>query len=178
LKRHMSVRQWFVIRSKPRKEAAATSMLSSLGIEVYLPVLGPRRRSGRMIGAEPLFPGYFFRRLVPHSPEIPMVNRTPNAHYVLRFGTEPCSVPDELVATIRNRLATESRRAMSGTFRSGEPVLIAKGPFEGVEAVFDGYLSASGRARVLITTLQSVCRAEFDVDLLRSASKKIEKPAD
>jgi transcriptional antiterminator RfaH len=169
------MRQWYVLRSKPRKEVAAAAMLASLDIEVYLPTVRSRQTGGRTIAAELLFPGYLFGRLDPERFEVGLVNRTAGILYVLGCGDEPSSVPDELVSSIRNRLATGSRWDVVGTFRSGDHVVIFKGPFAGIEAVFDGYLSAAGRVRVLIKTLQSVYRAQLNVTELRTTRKAVER---
>jgi len=162
------VRQWYVLRSKPRKEAAASSTLASQGVEVYLPLLRSRPVPGGTARVEPLFPGYFFGRLDPHTSEVARANRTANVLYVLGCGNEPCSVPDELVSAIQHRLAAGAHRSGRAAYRSGDPVVIIKGAFEGIEAVFDEYISAAGRVRVLIQSLQSVYRAELDVSKLRS----------
>jgi hypothetical protein len=55
--------------------------------------------------------------------------------------------------------------------------MIADGPFQGVEAVFDGYLSAAGRVRVLIKALQRMYRTDLDINTLRPVRKAVENVA-
>jgi transcriptional antiterminator RfaH len=169
------MKQWYVIRAKPKKEAMAASLLERQGIEVFVPTIKVRKAASREQTTEPLFPGYFFSRLDPHDSELTAAKYTFNVLYILGYGDEPWPIPDTLVATIQQRLGGRSRRSSPDSFRTGEPVLITHGPFKGIEAVFDGYLTGSGRVRVLIRTLQSAFRAEIHVDQLgnvRQAAKE------
>ena len=165
------MKYWYVLRAKPRREALAASSLSSSGIDVYLPTLRIRSRSGSSVVSEPLFPGYFFGRLDAREGELTLANRTFNVLYVLGNGDEALPVSDELIASIRSGLEPAVRRSQTARFRSGDSVIITHGPFRGIEAVFDGYLSAAGRVRVLINTLQSVYRAEVGEDKLSLVSQ-------
>jgi transcriptional antiterminator RfaH len=171
------MRQWYVIRAKPRREALAASSLSSSGIDVYLPTIKSRLRSGTTVINEPLFPGYFFGRLDPWQGELTLANHTFNVLYVLGNGDEALPVSEELIASIRRGLEHGTGRSPIARFRSGDSVIINHGPFKGIEAVFDGYLSAAGRVRVLINTLQSAYRAELGEDQLSAVNQSATRVA-
>jgi transcriptional antiterminator RfaH len=81
----------------------------------------------------------------------------PHAVGLVAFGGEPARVPDELVGSIRARLAARASAA-SHSFdhlQRGDEVFIHAGPFSGYEAVFDTSLSDGERVRVLLQILGS-----------------------
>ena len=51
---------WLVVMTKPRQEAKAAAHLVEQSFEVYLPQTPKRDPLGRVVGEEPLFPGYCF----------------------------------------------------------------------------------------------------------------------
>ncbi len=161
------MRQWYALRSKPRKEASAAALLTRAGVEIYLPQTKVRTQHGKPPALEPFFPGYLFGQLDPLLGEIRLATYTSGILYILGSGDQPCPVPDELVKAIRERLERRQGRAGAPGFRAGEPVKITRGPLRDVEAAFDTALSASGRVRVLIRILDRLCRAELDVDDIR-----------
>jgi transcriptional antiterminator RfaH len=163
------MKQWYVLRSKPRKEATATFLLGTSGIEVYFPQTRVVKHRDKPAVLEPLFPGYMFGRLDPLSSEVALANRTSGILHVLGYGDEPWSVPDELVQSIKDRLARSSGLKKTPMFRTGDGVIITAGPLRGIEAVFDAQLSANGRVRVLIQILKRLCRTEVHVTQLKSA---------
>ena len=165
------MKQWYALRSKPRKESSAAALLAKADIEVYLPQVIPARRLGRAALPEPLFPGYLFGRLDPLRGELHLARYTHGILYVVGYGGQPCPVPDELVLSIRERLARSQGRKPLLDFSPGDRVVITSGPFRDVEAVFDGHLSAAGRARVLIQILQRLCCADVPIGQLRLLSK-------
>jgi len=169
------VKRWYVLRSKPRKETAVVSLLGSFGLEAYLPTIKTKSVRQEPIRSEPLFPGYLFSRLDPENSEVGLVNRTANVLYILGYGEEPWAVPDELISSIQTRLASPNKRHALWSFHSGETVLIANGPFQGIEAIFDSYLSAAGRVRVLIKALRSAYRADLDANTIRPIRQTAEK---
>src|SRR5947208_2889771 len=64
-----SDRQWFCLRSKPRRQNVAAAHLRSFGIEVFNPTLRRRKPSSRgaVWRVEPLFPNYVFARFDLHA---------------------------------------------------------------------------------------------------------------
>jgi len=158
------MRQWYAVKSKPRRESFVEQLLERANLEVFLPRIG---RRGRAMELEPLFPGYLFARLDPMLGDVQTVRYTYGVAHLVGFGGEPAVVPDALIAAIRQRVAT---RQLAITFGKGERVVITSGPFKDVEAIFDRRLSAEGRVQVLIRIVERFCRAEMHVGQLRRAS--------
>ncbi len=169
------VRQWYVLRSKPKKEATSAALLQRAGIEVYVPEVKVQKQPYRPPAIEPLFPGYLFSRLSPQLGEIRLAKYTPGISYVVGFGGEAYQVPDDLIVSIQQRIARGNGRT-SPAFQHGERVVITSGPLRDIEAIFDRQLSASGRVRLFIRILQRLCQAEVYIGQLRG-SGQVAKPA-
>lgn len=161
------MRQWYVLKTKPRKEDLVFRLLGRQGIEVYLPKIRGRKR-GRGKPLEPLFPGYLFAALALHRGEGVLARWTPGVAYLLGYGGTPWPVPEELLARIRARLATGAAR-LPPRFQPGQRVLIDEGPFAGLEAVFEGTLCPAGRCRVLLEILGRSVPVQIETDWLKRA---------
>jgi transcription elongation factor/antiterminator RfaH len=164
------MKQWYALRSKPKREFLAAELLSRAGIEVYVPQVPVRLQRGKPASPVPFFPGYFFGKLDPDHGDIQMARYTVGVLDVVGYGGKPWSVPDELVLAIKERLkAGEAARALAN-FSPGERVVITGGPLKDAEAIFDRHLSAAGRVRVLVRMLQRLCPAEVPVGHLRRSA--------
>jgi transcriptional antiterminator RfaH len=161
------MKEWYALRSKPRKEMLASALLTRAGLEVYLPQTQRRAQRGEAPISEPYFPGYLFGRLDPHCGDIRLASYTPGIRCVVSFGGEPHPVPEQVVITIREGLARQQGYPGLAPFRPGDRVRIVEGPLVGIEAIFDRELSAAGRVQVLVRLLERLCRAELQASQLR-----------
>lgn len=166
-----TMREWYALRSKPKKELSAADLLAKAAIEVYVPQVRVTKVHGRPPVLEPFFPGYFFGKLDPANGEIRLANYTPGILYVVSFGGRPWPVPDDLISAIRERLAENRGRLPLVHFRPGDRLVVTAGPLRGVEAIFDRQMSPAGRVRVLIQFLHQLCRVDLHVGQLRQAGK-------
>jgi transcriptional antiterminator RfaH len=142
-------------------------LLRSHDVETYLPeiAVAVRRRDRR--DKKPFFPHYLFARLDPHGDRMAKVRWTPGLRRIVSAGGQPVSVPQGVVAHIRHRLETMVEENPPAPFKHGEIVHVIRGPFEGLDALFDRALSPEGRVRVLLELMGRLVAAELDVgDLL------------
>ena len=93
-------KSWYLVYTKPRQEALAQANLERQDYGVYLPkVRQMRRRRGKQEAVvEPLFPRYLFIHLDTQSDNWGPIRSTFGVASLVRFGSEPAQVPDELVA--------------------------------------------------------------------------------
>jgi transcription antitermination factor NusG len=89
---------------------------------------------------------------------------TPGLRSIVSMGGRPVPVPDEVVQKIRHHLATIAQADPEGPFRQGDGVRITRGPFKGLDAVFDRTLSAKGRVRVFLEWMSRRVSADLDLD--------------
>jgi len=148
-------------------------MLEQRGLEIYLPTLTSRRRAAeRPTTHEPLFPGHLFVRLEIDSGDWLGVRSAPGIGYFLGCGDAPSVLPDDLIEEIRLRADHYGAIRRQLPFRRGDLVVIRQGPFEGLEAVFDGCLSARGRVRVLLEIVERLVPVALDVRQIAKAEAK------
>ncbi|MBK1727459.1 transcription/translation regulatory transformer protein RfaH [Halorhodospira neutriphila] len=129
---------WYLIHSKPRQEEKARWNLDQQGFRCYLPYIRVRRRRrGRYETlVEPMFPRYLFIRLAAGEEDWSPIRSTLGVSRLVRFGTWPARVPDELVAAIRERTEGGCCDLCPEPLQPGERVRVLDGPFHGYEGLF------------------------------------------
>jgi transcriptional antiterminator RfaH len=155
---------WFALYTKPHKECLVKELLSARQIEVYLPEIAVKSRRRDRRDKRPFFPHYMFARLDLRDSSIANLRWTPGLRCIVSMGGQPIPVPDEVVQELRRRLATMAQVEPEELFREGDVVPVMRGPFEGLDAVFDRMLSAQGRVRVFLQWMNRRVAAELDVE--------------
>jgi transcriptional antiterminator RfaH len=143
---------WYVVHTKAAAETLAQANLERQGYVVYLPrlaqsVLWRRQRRERIV---PLFPRYLFLRLKEGCQPFAPVRSSIGVSGVVRFGSRYAVVADAVLARLRARedaLTGLHRLAEPAPLTSGAAVLIAAGPFDGLEGIFQ---REDGAERVIV----------------------------
>ena len=167
-----SIKRWYLVHTKLRKEMVAEQNLQRQNCEVYLPCIQqPRHRRGRWIDViEPLFPRYLFVRLRLGYDNIGSIRYTTGVRDLVRFTEEPAIVPDQIVGLLRSTADRDTglHYSKSPLFEPGDTVIIDKGSFAGLQAIF---LAEKGqeRAIILLDILGRENRITVKRDLLRLA---------
>ena len=166
------MKRWYLIHTKPRKERVAEQNLQRQGWEVYLPLFRQsRRQRGRWVDViEPLFPRYLFVQLQLGFEDISPIRYTTGVHNLVRFTKDPAVVSNQIVETLRCTAdsTTGLHHIQGPLFKSGDLVVIDKGPLAGLQAIF---LAETGRDRVsiLLEMLGRTNRVTVKRDVLRLA---------
>lgn len=160
----VSTKAWFALYTKPHKEYLVRDLLRRQGIEVYLPevAVAVRRRDRRE--RKPFFPHYLFAQLVPGGEAMARARWTPGLRSIVSADGRAIPVPEEVINHIRRRLATMDMTRPEEPLKRGQALRVQRGPFEGLEAVFDRRLSPEGRVRVFLQWMSRWVAAELDVD--------------
>jgi transcriptional antiterminator RfaH len=147
---------WYLIHAKNRQEDTAERNLQHLGVETFCPrfkQIKANRSKAQAEGKIPLFPGYLFVR-VDMSTEFRKVTYAHGVLRVVKFGSAPALVAEEIIHSIRAReddgLVVLSP---SSSLKPGQNVLIDKGPFQGFEAIFEQELNGINRVALLLKTV-------------------------
>lgn len=141
---------WYLIYTKPRSESVAERHLERQGFHTYLPWLFGDHSSGSMRTAkvEPLFPRYLFVELDPEQQSVAPIRSTYGVSRIVTFGGRLTPVCGDLIEALKQEAAADGlHRLPKVNYRSGDPVRIVSGPFEGLKGVFH---MPSGNDRVLI----------------------------
>ena len=160
---------WYLIHAKARQEGTAARNLQHLGVETFCPrfkQIKVNRCKTQAEGKVPLFPGYLFVR-VDMATEFRKVTYAHGVLRVVRFGSAPALVAEEIIQSIREKeddgLVVLSP---SSYLKPGQAVLIDKGPFQGFEAIFEQELNGINRVALLLKTVAYQGRLEIDRDCL------------
>lgn len=164
--------RWYLVYCKPRQEVTAQRNLERQRYATYLPrVRQARRRAGRKVSAvTPMFPRYLFILLDQKTDNWGPIRSTLGVVSLVRFGSAPAVVPDDLVELLRQREDNEGIQVLPvEQYPRGAKVRITEGGFAGFEGVF---LARSGRDRVtvLLQVLGRGTRAQVDLGAIEPAS--------
>ncbi len=163
--------QWFVVKTQPRRELQVSAVFARLEVESFLPRIPARGRLGqRASSLEPLFPGYLFARVELESDRWLAARSAPGVAYFLGVGRVPSPLPDDFVEALQAKAESRRRDGWQIPFDLGDRVVIDGGPLRGLEGVFAGTLSRSGRVRVFLEVVSRLVPVELDATLLRRAS--------
>lgn len=145
------MQSWYVVHTKPRKEAVAEANLKRQDFETYLPWykrVARHRGTWREI-MEPLFPRYLFLRIDPNEQTVAPIRSTLGVTTLVTFGQRLMPVPDVVIDTLRHNADAKTglHTTLRQDFTKGQSVAINAGPFEGLQGIFD---TTCGEARVAI----------------------------
>ena len=104
----MSLR-WYVLRSKPNKEDALWQEVSARNYEVFYPQICVQPVNPRSRKILPYFPGYMFVHIDMSMVGFSDFTWMPYSYGLVTFGSEPSSVPEELI----HAFTAESIRLMT-----------------------------------------------------------------
>jgi len=158
-------REWYVVRSKPRREAYAQDQLLRRGVESFLPrILEPARgRLDATVG--PLFPGYLFAR-IDILTQYNSVIWSPGVRSFVAFGEVPAAVDADVIGFLQTRCGAEGVVRVVRTFHDGDVVRVTHGPLGGLLGVVEGHASGQARVRVLMELLRRRTQVSVPSQLL------------
>lgn len=130
-----SVRRWFALRVKSRREKMVAAAARQKGFEEFLPLYLSRQRwSDRFqTVALPLFPGYVFCRLDPEH-RLPLLT-IPGALHFVEIGNIPVPIDDAEIASLQIAVRSKVRTGPCNFLEGGNRVRLETGPLVGLEGV-------------------------------------------
>jgi len=158
-------REWYVVRSKPRREEYAQDQLIRRGVETFLPRIVEPLRGRTETGVGPLFPGYLFARLDLLA-QYTNVIWAPGVRSFVAFGDVPAAVDPEVVEFLLTRCGPEGVVRVVPTFDDGDLVRVTHGPLGGLVGVVQGRVSGQRRVRVLMELLRRSTQVSVPSQLL------------
>ena len=174
------MKRWYTLHTKPNAEYQVATALQRQELEIYLPEIEENPKSSKEGKRKPFFPCYLFLKIDFASVGLSQVQWIPGLRRVLTLEDRPVSISSEVIDLIRYKLGEiESKGAwLTHTFKPGDRVRIAKGPFRNMVALFEGPTTPSQRVRVLLDILGHANRVQVDVSNLEKASSspKSSKP--
>ena len=158
-------REWYLLYTQPKKEALVADQLSARDLNVFYPTLHIKRGYNRGFREEPLFPHYLFVEIDLESQMATGLRWLPGVRTLVHFGERPAFVPRHIVECLQDKLAYMQKTVSKAEllFTPGQTVKVNKGPFAGLDAVFQKGLKGTERVQVLLEVLGRQSRVELDV---------------
>lgn len=152
---------WHLAQLKPNGLQQALLNLARQGFATFVPLERRTERQGsRFQTAEkPVFPGYLFVKFDPRTDRWQKINSTLGVSRLVRFGSRPAPVPDDLMDGLISRFANADDTLLD--WKAGDQATILCGPF----AEFLGNIElvdASRRVFLLIDVMGRKTRLELD----------------
>jgi transcriptional antiterminator RfaH len=161
------VKQWYVLRSKPRKEQSLYQVVLSEGVECFYPQIWIKPANPRSSTIRSYFPGYMFVHVDLDDRGRNFFRWMPFSLGLVKFDGEPALVPENLVVGLKQRLDALNGRKnhQFEGLKPGVGLKITDGPFEGYEAICDARLSGQDRVRVLLKLLDDTKRLPLELNI-------------
>ena len=165
------LKNWIVVRSKPRSEKIAHAQLNEKGIEAYLPLLKERRKwSDRKKWVEfPLFSSYLFAKI--EIKKSIFVLQTNGVSSLVKFGEEIAIVRDEVVNAIKLAIDGGYQLTPAEYFIAGNAVEVIEGPMRGVKGIV-AQLKGKDRLVIKIDAIQQALSIDIDTRLIKNIKSK------
>lgn len=165
--------QWYALHTKFNAEQQVASLLDQKEVEVFLPQI----RSFKASELEPCFPCYLFARVDLEATAYSQLTWIPGLRRFIAFDDEPVAIPDNIITLLQSKLS-DNAPSMSRTIpglKHGDAIEIIDGPFSGLQAIFDGPMTATERVNVLLNVLGSANRVQVSVSDIQKASPDSQK---
>ena len=137
-----SMRNWYLIKTKPRQENVAIKNLENQEYSTYCPTV--KIKNNNVV----LFPGYIFIHLDKKQENWSPIRSTIGVLNFVRFGLNYAQVPDTVIEFLKaNQLVNKEKLINLNKFKSGEKVQIIDGVFKNCVAIFK---SSKSEERVIL----------------------------
>ena len=155
---------WYALHTRSRFEKVVNDGLLKKSIDVFLPriTVVSRRKDRKKMIRVPLFPGYLFVKSDLSAKHHLAIVKTVGAVELLATKSGPVPVPDQDIDSLRIMAASDQTVSTGRQFERGDRVMVIKGPFVGVEGIFERY-GKGGRVVVHIDALGQFAAVEVDI---------------
>jgi transcriptional antiterminator RfaH len=153
---------WHLIYTKSHQEKVALDNLNRQNYQCYLPLINKEKilRGKKILSKEPMFPRYLFVRLCHDGQQNwSPIRSTMGVSDLVNFGGLAASLDDETMNNLQQKI---DKALVAKFFSIGDKVEILKGPFKGMEAIFNTY-KGEERAMLFLNFMSKNLSAKFDL---------------
>lgn len=153
------MKAWYVLQTKPQKEAVVIGQFKLAGYETFFPILR------NCLATKPLFPSYVFVRLaVGDASDYRAAQFTRGVIRVLGNRTDgPVAVPEKVMALLQERANPQGVIVQELFRRVGEMVRAQRGILKDLVGILEKPVDAEGRMRVLFKMFNKNLRAVMSI---------------
>jgi transcriptional antiterminator RfaH len=168
---------WYCLRTQVKREHVAVAGLAGAeGIEVFCPRVRYQKmtRRGKVWFVEAMFPNYLFARF-DWNRDFRMVQSAMGVAGLVHFGDEYPSLESGIIEELRSQLSDSDLKVFNDVLMPGDEVVVAEGPFMGIQAVVTHLLPSRMRVKLLLEFLGQPAVTEIEADKVykESFSRKI-----
>ena len=153
----MEQKCWYVVQSKPQKEAAVCAQLANFKerIECFLPKIRSH------LGVRPLFPSYLFiKTRMEDTENYRLLRYTRGLLKIIGMREDkPIPVPLAVIDTIKDRLGEDGLIDQRKVMVMGRQVRVRKGPLKDLIGILEKPAGEEGRIQILFRLLKYPMRA-------------------
>jgi len=157
-------KKWYALLTRSHFEKHVCTAVAKKSVEIFLPTIKkPSQRKDRRVMIDaPLFPGYVFVNISNEPGEQLKILKTVGAVRILGYNNRPIAIPTTQIESLKiitghdNSIITGSENLLE----KGEPVLVTRGVFAGLQGEFLRYKGAD-RVMIRIETLGQFAGAEI-----------------
>ncbi len=153
---------WHLIYTKPNQEKVAFDNLIRQNYQCYLPLIHTEKilRGKKILTKEPMFPRYLFVWLSHDGQQNwSPIRSSKGVSHLVNFGGLAASLDDETMDNLQQKI---DKALVVKVFSIGDKVEILKGPFKGMEAIFNTY-KGEERAMLFLNFMAKNLTAKFDL---------------
>ena len=153
---------WHLIYTKPHQEKVALYNLTRQNYQCYLPLINKEKilQGKKILSKEPMFPRYLFVRLSNNGQQNwSPIRSSKGVSHLVNFGGLAASLDDEMMDKLQQKI---DKAIAVKVFFTGDKVEILKGPFKGMEAIFNTY-KGEERAMLFLNFMAKNLIAKFDL---------------
>ena len=130
------MKNWYLIKTKPRQEKTAILNLENQKYTTYCPIVIINNKQ------VVLFPGYIFIHLDKSKENWSPIRSTKGIVNFVRFGLNFAQIPDNVIEFIKaNQLSNKEKLINLNKFKPGDKVQISDGVFKNCIAIFESFKS-------------------------------------
>jgi len=155
---------WTLVYTKAKQEIRAKKHLENQGFQVFLPIISIEQGSKKSISEklEAMFPRYIFIKLNQED-DWSCIRSTIGVSKVIFFGQRIAQVPNQLITYLQSKsdkAGVFKQKKIKRDFEKGEKIIIKKGAFQGMEAIFISK-NSKDRVRLLLNFTNQLTAAEL-----------------
>ena len=165
--------RWYLVQFKPNGAQIAVRNLENQSFGTFLPRQEITKRKGEIFQRQirPLFPGYLFVQLSPDQGPWRQVNSTRGVVRLVRLGTEPSVVPNEIVEALmagcdEQSILRQTGETQSSQLHAGSQAQVTQGPFSGFIATISD-IEPNNRINILIEIMGQTTKVAINVGALQ-----------
>ena len=130
------MKNWYLIKTKPRQEKTAILNLENQKYTTYCPIVIINNKQ------VVLFPNYIFIHLDKSNEDWSPIRSTKGIVNFVRFGLNFAQIPDNVIEFIKaNQLINQEKLINLNKFKPGDKIQITEGVFKNCVAIFKSFKS-------------------------------------